>query len=322
MNLRDDLVLENRYLKIQFGEIGASIIKFIDKATGIDIVLGYDDLDSYLINNKYFGVTVGRVANRIAEAKYSLNGQTYQMEANNGPNLLHGGNKALSHQKFEVLYQTDSYIKFGYLIKNDGFNGQVNLVVKYTLENHSLLVEYMATSDEDTIVNLTNHSYFNLNGNNDLSNHYLTLNADYYHSVNQDGLITNQVNYVQGTAFDFRKASLITERLKLADRDLKIAKGFDHFFIANKLKANLAIIETDKLSLEVSSSYPGFQLYSANYVSDEIGKNNLAYQIQNSICVEASYLPNGINFGNEDSILRKGQEYHEYIQFTLKHKEA
>lgn len=202
--------LENEFLKVIVSDVSAALVAFIDKASNRDIVLGYDDLATYLSEDKYIGASVGRVANRIEKGMFSIDGETYTLDINNGPNHLHGGLHNVKHKVFHVEEVSESKVvlKTTLYEKEDHYPGDVELLITYELSGQSLTQRFQATTTKKTLVNLTNHSYFNLTNQKDLNNHLLTLNADYYYHVDKDGLITGEKQSVTNTVFDFRQAKM------------------------------------------------------------------------------------------------------------------
>lgn len=313
----EKIKLENEFLEVIVSDVSAALVSFINKKTNQDIVLGYDELQKYLDDDKYIGASVGRVANRIANGTFILDHKKYQLDINNGPNHLHGGLKNLKHKIFKIIEKTNTKVILETTLyeADDHYPGDVTIQIIYELNNNSLIQKFKGKTTQKTLLNLTNHSYFNLTNLKDLREHKVTLNADYYYHVDANGLIKGEKQTVANTAFDFQTPKMIYQQLQQDDEQLKIAKGYDHYFLVNSDVH--AQIETDKLLLQIESSYPGFQLYTANYLDNEVGKNNITYPAQSSICVECSYLPNGINKNDTNTILDIGQTYEEFIKYTL-----
>ena len=232
----ENLSLKNEEMEVVVSTFGCTIIKMIvEDKNGVkgDVVLGYDDFNQYQTLDAYLGALVGRVANRIGKGTFELNGETYHLPINNGPNSLHGGIKGFSYQIFDYEILDDYTIKFTYYAKDgeEGYPGNMDFSATYHLEGTTLTISYHATSDKDTLINITNHSYFNLSGHkHNIYNHTLKIDADYYEHVDADGLATGEKEAVEGTPFDFRKPAKIGERVEVDHPQLKLGNGFDHHF--------------------------------------------------------------------------------------------
>ncbi|HYV82049.1 MAG TPA: aldose epimerase family protein [Pyrinomonadaceae bacterium] len=276
-----------------------------------EIVLGFATLDEYVRNPRYFGALIGRHANRIARGRFSLNGVEYQLPCNNGPNHLHGGFKGFDKRVWDVR-ESDQALHLTYLSKDgeEGYPGNLTASVDYTLLENELRIDYRATTDRDTIVNLTNHSYFNLRGAGRILDHELTLNADYYTPVTEDLIPTGEIKAVEGTPMDFRRGKAIGSELD------KVAGGYDHNFVLNnsdgslRLGARLYEPLTGRV-LEIFTTEPGMQFYSGNFLDGSlIGRNGVAYELYTGLCLEPQQFPDAPNHRNFPSTaLRPGEEY-------------
>jgi aldose 1-epimerase len=275
-----------------------------------DIVLGYDTLDDYVKNPRYVGALIGRHANRIAGGKFSLNGTTYQLPQNNGANHLHGGFKGFDKRVW-TAHENKNTLHLTYVSKDgeENYPGNLTASVDYTLLDNELRVDYQATTDRDTIVNLTNHSYFNLRGVGTILDHELTLNADHFTPVAEDLIPTGEIKAVEGTPMDFRKAKAIGS-------DLDVAGGYDHNFVLNnwdgtlRFAARLFEPSTGR-ALEIFTTEPGIQFYSGNFLDGSlIGRNGVAYEKYTGLCLEPQHFPDAPNHPNFPStVLRPGEEY-------------
>ena len=273
-------------MEVVVSTFGCTIIKMIvEDKNGVkgDVVLGYDDFNQYQTLDGYLGALVGRVANRIGKGTFELNGETYHLPINNGPNSLHGGIRGFSYQIFDYEILDDYTIKFTYHAKDgeEGYPGNMDFSATYHLEGTTLTISYHATSDKDTLINITNHSYFNLSGHkHNIYNHTLKIDADYYEHVDADGLATGEKEAVEGTPFDFRIPAKIGERVEVDHPQLKLGNGFDHnfFFTTDK---NQVVLEDEESGrrLTVSTTLPGAQIYTANYLDGRIGKNGEPYNV-------------------------------------------
>jgi aldose 1-epimerase len=286
-----------------------------------DIVLGFDDLQGYLSNHPFFGATIGRYANRIAKGTFTLDGQTYHLPINNAPNSLHGGDQGFSRRvwKGEALNLTDGAgVRFTYVSRDgeQGYPGNVTGTVTYVLTNkNELKIEYTAATDKDTVVNLTNHSYFNLSGTDtgDILKYILYLNADQYTPVDSTLIPTGEIASVAGTPLDFRKPTAIGARIA----ELKEIGGYDHNFVVNGQAGTLRIAArvTDPGSgrqLEVWTTEPGLQFYSSIHLNGSIkGKGGVAYQKYGAICLETQHYPDSPNHPSFPTTeLKPGQRFH------------
>lgn len=276
-----------------------------------EIVLGFETLDEYVRNPRYFGALIGRHANRIARGRFSLDGVAYQLPCNNGANHLHGGFKGFDKRVWEVR-KSDQALHLTYVSKDgeECYPGNLTAFVDYTLLDNELRIDYRATTDRDTIVNLTNHSYFNLSGAGTILDHELTLNADHYTPVSEDLIPTGEIKSVAGTPMDFRKGKPIGSELA------SVAGGYDHNFVLNnadgslRLGARLYEPVTGRV-LEIFTTQPGMQFYSGNFLDGSlIGRNGVAYELYTGLCLEPQRFPDAPNHPNFPStILRTGEEY-------------
>ncbi len=322
----DLIALKNEKLEITVSNLGCTIVTAdVIKKDGSrqDVVLGYGDIHDYLNNDGYLGALVGRVANRIAKGRFVLNDNEYVLAINNGPNHLHGGIKGYSYQKFDYRIIDDSTIEFHYLSKDgdQGYPGNLELKVIYEIDNDKLNIRYLAHCDQDALVNLTNHSYFNLdNKNRGIEDHYLQVKADRFACVDRDGLATGVIREVADSPFDFTKPSQIGTHLKVGDEQIMLGNGFDHHFIFNATDSQVILTDPEKtLQLIVSTSLPGAQIYTANYLDGRTGKHGQEYPARYGVCIETQNIPDAIHIEkNPTTILKKGQRYDEYTSYQFK----
>jgi aldose 1-epimerase len=288
------------------------------------IVLGFDNLEQYLQKHPFFGAIAGRVANRIARGKFSLNGKEYSLAINNGPNHLHGGLKGFDKQLWEVTRVGSNALEFGYLSKDgeEGYPGNLRLKVTYTLgDNNELQIDYFAETDEPTPINVTNHSYFNLSGADTVREHRIRLNADHYTPVDDTLIPTGQIAPVQGTPFDFRQEKTIGQDL---DKLKPQFPGYDHNFVLNgpagsmKLAARVVEPGTGR-TLEVHTTEPGMQFYSGNFLDGTLkGHGGKVYQQYAGFCLETQHFPDSINQPNfPNTVLKPGQPYRSQTIFRF-----
>ncbi|MGA7723760.1 MAG: aldose epimerase family protein [Opitutaceae bacterium] len=285
-----------------------------------DVVLGFDTLQGYLAKEPYFGATVGRVGNRIAKGLFTLNGKTYHLATNDGPNHLHGGNKGFDKVVWnaEVVPGADPSVRFTYLSKEgeEGYPGNCSVAVVFTVTNaNELRIDYTVSTDKDTPVNVTNHSYFNLGGpeNGDILDQFLTLNADRFTPVDSTLIPTGELRAVAGTPMDFRKPTRIGEHLEAVGGK---PVGYDHNFVLNGGGGRLGTVATvyDPKSgrvMEVSSTEPGVQFYTGNFLDGTItGKKGVVYRQHCALCLETQHFPDSVNQPNFPSyVLKAGDTY-------------
>jgi aldose 1-epimerase len=290
-----------------------------------DIVMGHDDLESYRTRSRFFGCVVGRYGNRIAKGTFTLGGKAYTLATNNGPNHLHGGVTGFDKKVWtgEPRPGKDggSGVTFTYLSKDgeEGYPGNLQARVTYTLnDKNELLMEYHATTDKPTHVNLTNHSYFNLtaHGEPDILGHLLELYADRYLPVDSTLIPTGELAPVEGTPFDFRKPTAIGARIDDAHPQLKNGNGYDHTVVVNRkgpglVKLARVVEPTSGRVLEVETSEPGAQLYTGNFLDGKTtGKQGRVYRRRYGFCLETQHFPDSPNQPSFPStVLRPGQEY-------------
>ncbi len=281
-----------------------------------DIVLGYDALDAYVENSPYFGSIVGRYGNRIAKGKFTLDGTTYTLAANNGENHLHGGFKGYDKVVWkaeEVRRDGEVGVRFSYLSPDgeEGYPGNLTVAVTYMLtDKNELKLEYEAATDKATPVNLTHHSYFNLAGGGDLLGHELMINADAYTPVDAGLIPTGEIRPVEGTPFDFTTPHSIGERIG------QVEGGYDHNFVlrggGGKLELAARVVEPKTgRTMEIRTTEPGIQFYSGNFLDGTIaGKGGAVYQKYAGFCLETQHFPDSPNKpGFPSTILRPGEVY-------------
>ncbi|MGA8491096.1 MAG: aldose epimerase family protein [Terriglobales bacterium] len=286
-----------------------------------DVVLGYDNLEGYETGKAYIGATVGRYANRIAHAKFTLDGITYTLEKNNGDNHLHGGfNKRVWHAK-DVSSKAGQALELTYLSKDgeEGFPGNLPVKVVYTLtDKNELKIDYSATTDRDTVLNLTNHAYFNLagQGNGDILQQQIMIQADRFTPIDQFSIPTGELRSVKGTPFDFTKATAIGARIDEDDQQLKMGNGYDHNWVLNNEKPGslfLAAQAYDPHSgrvLEVLTTQPGIQLYTGNFLDGVHGRDGKVYNRRYAFCLETQHFPDSPNHPNFPTTeLKPGQRF-------------
>lgn len=292
-----------------------------------DIVLGFDSVDGYVNNpGPFFGALIGRYANRIAHGQFKLDGQTYTLPKNDGDNTLHGG-RGFDKNVWSAK-QIENGVELSYVSedRDQGFPGTLTAVVKYTLVGSTLHIDYSATTDKDTVVNLTNHSYFNLSGqgNGDILKQELKINALRFTPVNATLIPTGRLTPVAGTPFDFRKLTVIGSRINQDDEQLKNAKGYDDNWVLDKTAGQFteAAEVYDPSSgrvLTVWTTQPGIQFYSGNFLDGSItGKNGKVYGHRAALCLETQHYPDSPNQPSFPTTeLKPGQRYHQVTEFRF-----
>lgn len=306
------------------------------KGNKADIVMGFSSIADYLkAKEPYFGALIGRYGNRIAKGKFSLNGETYTLATNNGENHLHGGKKGFNAVVWDAKQADEHTLELTYLSKDgeEGYPGDLQVKVTYTLTDDNVLkIEYTATTDKATVVNLTHHSFFNLSGegNGTINAHLLTIHADHYTPVDQGLIPTGEIAPVAGTPFDFRKPKAIGQDLFVKDQQLEYGHGYDHNFVLDQNTRDssgllLAAVVSDPFSgrvMEVRTTEPGLQFYGGNFLScADTGKAGKPYKFRSSFCLETQHFPDSPNHSNFPSVvLQPGQTYHSVCEYKFSAK--
>ena len=297
-----------------------------------DVVLGHDALDGYLVNPPYFGVIVGRYANRIGNATFTLDGVKYTLAKNDGPNSLHGGVNGFNKQVWEAKTFKDATgvgVAFTYMSKDgeEGYPGNLKVKVSYVLtDENQLVIDYEATTDKATPLNLSQHSYFNLagEGNGDILGHHLMLNADRFTPVDKTLIPTGEIRPVQGTPLNFTQPTVIGARINDNYEQLVVGRGYDHNFVINRKEDGLILAArvhepTSGRVLEVFTTEPAVQFYSGNFLDGTIiGKHGHVYKQRNGFCLETQHYPDSPNHPDFPStILRPGATFHSQTVFKF-----
>jgi aldose 1-epimerase len=295
-----------------------------------DVVLGFDSLDGYLQNpGPFFGALIGRYGNRIGHARFTLDGRVYQVDRNDGENSLHGGARGFDKRVWTPRELTDGGLELTYLSADgeEGYPGNLQATVTYRLTDaNELRIDYAASTDKDTVVNLTNHSYFNLKGagTGDILDHRVMLNADRFTPVDAGLIPTGELRAVAGTPFDFRSATAIGARIEANDEQIKIGKGYDHNWVLSRgggglvLAARVEEPSTGRI-LEVRTTQPGVQFYTGNFLDGTIkGKGGKVYGRRSGFCLETQHFPDSPNkpaFPTTE--LKPGQKYQSITVFRF-----
>jgi aldose 1-epimerase len=297
-----------------------------------DVVLGFDTLDGYLQKNPFFGALVGRYANRIANAEFKLDGKTYHLPRNSGDNSIHGGIKGFDKVVWRgrPVETTDGpALQLIYTSKDgeEGYPGTLTATVVYSMKDSGELhIDYLATTDQTTVLNLTNHSYFDLSGqgHGNIVNHVVKLNADRFTPVNEHLIPTGELRSVDNTPFDFRKPTRIGERIDDKDQQMLYGQGYDHNYVlnGNRRVPSLAVRISDPQSgrvMEVLTTQPGVQFYTGNHLDGSVrGKGGVAYGFRSGVCFETQHFPDSPNHPEFPSTeLSPGNRYQETTIFRF-----
>ncbi|HUR20911.1 MAG TPA: aldose epimerase family protein, partial [Vicinamibacterales bacterium] len=319
---------------ITYGGIITSLKTLDRNGAADDIVMGHDSVAAYEANSPYFGSLIGRVGNRIAKGTFTLDGQKYTLAKNNGENHLHGGIKGwdkvvwkLAGDPFQDRSGVGVRLEYTSPAGEEGYPGTVTAHVNYTLTpDNKLIVDYHATTDKPTVINLTQHSYFNLGGGKttDILGHEVMLNADRYTPVDATLIPTGELAPVAGTPFDFRTSTAIGARINDKNTQLEYGKGYDHNWVLSRTGGGLQLAArvyepTTGRTLEIATTEPGIQFYTGNFLDGTIkGKGGRVYPLRSGFCLETQHFPDSPNKPSFPSIeLRPGAEYKSQTVFTF-----
>ena len=309
---------------ITYGGIIQSVLVPDSAGNKTDVVLGFENLKDYVEKNPYFGCITGRYANRIAKGKFMLDSMEYQLDLNNGPNSLHGGFKGFDKQVWDAEdFSNDSVagVILTYLSPDgdQGYPGNLDVSVTYTLNNHNeLRIDYNAITDKKTVVNLTNHSYFNLDdgGQTGILDHQLKINADFFTPTDETLIPTGEIIPVEGTPMNFTSFNTIGGNMDTSYRPIAIAGGYDHNYVLSSDDGELLLAAVVKepdsgRKMEVYTTEPGIQFYSGNFLDGSLtGKNGAVYHKNHGFCLETQHFPDSPNQPDFPStILNPGENY-------------
>lgn len=309
-------------LSVSALDYGAVIVKlFVPDKDGKldDIVLGFDDVAGYEVNGCFFGAFIGRHGNRIGQAKFELNGTTYELEKNDGENNLHGGTPGY-HQVMYKASTTDNSVTFSRVSPDmeQGYPGNLDIQLTYTLtDENELKIDYKTKSDKDTLCNLTNHSYFNLKGHDGgtITDHKVWIKANGFTATSEDLIPNGEITDVTGTPMDFRTKKALSQDIESDYQPLIIAGGYDHNYVLDKADGKLEKVaevseDTSGRTMEVYTDLPGMQLYSGNFIVKEDGKGGTAYTKRTGVCFETQFFPNSVNVpGFKSCVLKAGDVF-------------
>ncbi len=318
--------------KVSVTDFGAALVNLsvLDGEGNLtDVVLGYDEAAEYEAGTQSLGATVGRNANRIGGAEFTINGICYELDKNdNGKNNLHSGMNVYQHRMWNTEEQEDGRVTF--LLhspdRDQGYPGNVDVRVTYELtEENELRITYDGTPDQDTILNLTNHSYFNLNGHDsgDVLGHSVVLDADFYTRADAESIPTGELTDVTDTPMDFRTEKTIGKEIGQDYEALRLGNGYDHNWVLKNegkfAKVAQATGEKSKIVMEVWTDLPGMQMYTANFLENEAGKNGAVYGFRSAVCFETQYFPDAIHHDNfESPICKANENYHTVTAYRFR----
>jgi aldose 1-epimerase len=324
-------------MEARITNFGATLVSLIvpDRTGKVDdVVLGFDSLDGYVKLNTYFGGTIGRYGNRIGGAKFVLDGNTYTLPANNGPNTLHGGINGFNKRVWQakpLTTKAGEELELTYLSKDgeEGFPGNLSVKVIYKLaaDKNDLTIDYSATTDKDTVLNLTNHSYFNLGGagSGDILGNVVTIHASKFTPVDSTLIPTGELKDVSGTPFDFRTPTAVGARIDQNDPQLQYGKGYDLNWVIDHKPGATGLIPAAEVFepksgrvLEVFTTEPAVQFYSGNHMDDVQGKDGKTYHFRGALCLETQHYPDSPNHPAFPSTeLKPGQTFHSVTVFKF-----
>ena len=312
-------ILENEYLQVTILNFGGIIqsFKVFDKE---DIVLGFDNVSDYLKYDIYAGAVIGRVANIIKDAKYTLNGETYTLTKNAGENCNHSGLSGFDKKIFDYEIEGDKLILSTFSPDGEGgFGGNLDFKVEYSLNDSDLLIEFTAKSDKDTPFAPTMHPYFNLSGDDKIYDTMLKIYGETITPVDSDGVPTCAKLSTKNTPFDFTDFKRIGKDIFNDNNELKRANGYDINYLTEGNLNAVAYSEKSGITLGVYSDMEGLQFYTANDLDGEVGKNGKIYRKHGAFCIEPQFVPNAVNKPIYDSpIIKKGEEVTHYIAYSTK----
>jgi len=317
---------------LDYGGIVQSLLTPDRTGTLTDIVLGFDDLQGYVDHSPYFGAIAGRYANRIARGRFSLDGRTYQLPVNNGVNSLHGGIRGFDKVVWHATPTSDSTsvgLQLEYVSPDgeEGYPGTLTTRVTYTLtDSNQFVIDYEATTDKPTVVNFTQHSYFNLagDGSGDVLGHVVTLNADRFTPIDSTSIPTGELPDVTGTPFDFRSGVAIGARINDDDLQLRNGHGYDHNFVINRsgpglVRAAHVLEPTSGRTMDVETTEPGIQMYTGNFLDGSYaGKSGRVYRHRYGVCFETQHFPDSPNHpAFPSTMLRPGETFRSRTVYTF-----
>ncbi|MBQ8067721.1 MAG: galactose mutarotase [Solobacterium sp.] len=313
--------IANENIELSVSNYGATMVSLIEKSTGIDVLLGYDNVEGYTSHAGHLGGFIGRTANRIKDAKFTLNGETYNLEINSKTNNIHGGETGFDRVMYEAE-ETDNTVTFHRISKDGeaGYPGDLDVTVTYTLlENGVELKAEGKALNKDTLFAMTNHNYYNLDGSDSILTHKVTLHAQQYADDDPDGISVLPLKNVEGTAFDFRNGKELGQDIACDDPQIIQNNGYDHHWaIDGTGLREFAVCQGKQLEMRVCSNLPGMHMYTSNFLNGT-GKGGKAHTPHTGVCFEPEFIPNAINYdGVVKPIVKCGETSTQLIQVYLK----
>ena len=304
---------------LDYGGIIRSIIVPDPAGNPVDVVLGYDTLEEYIADDCYLGATIGRCANRIKGGTFELNGKTYTLFTNNGANHLHGGKQGFDKRLWNSRQEGDAVVLSRLSPDGEeGYPGNLQIQVTMGWQGNSLTIHYDAQTDQDTVINFTNHSYFNLNGHGNINDHILQVNADSFTLNGEDCAPTGEIVSVEGSAMDFRTPKPIGRDAENDEPCVKFFNGYDSNFILSGHPIATAVGNETGIRLVVDTDQPGLQLYTGNVLTDRKGKGGMDYGFRGAFCLETQHFPDSIHHPQWPTcILRAGENFHSFTSFAF-----
>ena len=313
--------LENERFKISVTDYGAALVSWIDKNRNVELVAGFDSIEDYLNHTAHFGAMIGRVANRIKDAKFSLDSKTYYLSANKGKNSLHGGFDGFDKFLFSGREEGNRLIFTGVSADGDeGYPGQLQITIVYELTDNGIHIEADGISDQKTLFGVTNHSYFNLNGDGLIDHHRVMIPADFYAPNDESGTATGELIACENTPFDFRTEKEISQDFDSDDEQIRMTGGYDHHYsIPGEGLRVMAECKANGLKLVTKSNLPGVHFYTGNFLNgDYTGHGNVSYTKHSRVCFEPEFYPNAINLEvHKKPILNAGEHDVQIIEYLL-----
>lgn len=324
--------LSSGSIKADVTNYGCAVVRLMvpDKSgTLVDVVMGFDTLEEYVNQKYYVGAVLGRCANRITNARFTINGEEYLLDKNKGENHLHGGRKGFWNVLWEIEEYDKDYVIFKYLSADgeEGYPGNLECTVEYRIVENQLRITYKGISDKDTVLNLTNHSYFNLNGhgNGTVVEHIVSIDADAITEIDTDCCSTGKILPVEDTPFDLRSPKIIGHQLLKKHDQMEYGAGFNHNFILNhqrNINIPIACLFSNESGIEmkVFTEAEGVHFYTGNYLDGTLrGKNGVLYKKHSGLCFETQHYPNAINIKHFPSpIIRKGMKSESTTIFSFR----
>jgi aldose 1-epimerase len=329
----DLFVLKNEKSEVAVTNFGARIVSYLvpdREGRKTDIVVGFDNLNGYLqAEERYYGAIVGRYANRIAKGKFTLEGKEYTLATNNGVNHLHGGNKGFQDVVWEVVQASTESLTLKYFSRDgeEGYPGNVEVAVKYTLSGEDLVIDFEATTNKTTVFNITNHAFLNLNGQGSgtILDHQLMINADHYTPIDETSIPYGEIAKVEGTPFDFRTPATIGSRIDEENEQLRNGSGYDHNYVLNRNGDNELILgarvvgNQSGIVLEVWTTEPGMQFYTGNFMKAHHSiKYGFRDERRSAFCLETQHFPDSPNHPHFPStVLKPGERFNSQTIFRV-----